>query len=162
MDTQKYEYDVNEIIPKLWLGNFKASCNKQFLKKYNITNILTIMDNFHCQYNNVTHLTVPLKDINACSQNMIPIFDTCTTFINNCLVNNQSILVHCKKGHHRSAAIVVAYLIKYKHWDYVKAIKYINSLRPYALRRNTCMIQKLFEYYLHINGTHCDYKCIPS
>ena len=38
------EDDVTEIVPNLWLGNYKSSINKSFIKKNNIKFILRIME----------------------------------------------------------------------------------------------------------------------
>jgi protein-tyrosine phosphatase len=156
------EKDVNEIIPGLWLGNIKAAYDKKFLDKYKIKNILTIVDEFNnkYKYNDITYLVIPVKDKDTCSRNMINTFDTSTLFILNSLKNKENILVHCKKGHHRSAAIIIAFLVKYLKADYVSAIRYVNKLRPCALVRNTCMSNNLFKYYLHINNIKtCNTSC---
>lgn len=156
------ENDVNEIIPNLWLGNVKSAYNKNFLQTYKIKNIITIMDDFdkNYKYDDVIYLVIPIKDKNACTKNMTNIFDITTKFIYNSLANNEPILVHCKKGHHRSAAIVAAFLIKYLNADYLKTLQYINHLRPCAMRRNTCMGNHLFKYYLNINNINtCDIEC---
>lgn len=156
------ENDVNEIIPNLWLGNVQSAYNKKFLKSYNIKYILTIMDSFNnnYKYDDITYLVIPIKDEQACERNMINIFDIATKFIYNALSNNEAILVHCKKGHHRSAALVVAFLFKYLQIDYLAALRYINLLRPCAVRRNTCMGNQLFKYYLHTNNIKiCNIKC---
>lgn len=156
------ENDVSEVIPNLWLGNVKAAYNKNFLEKYKIKNILTIMDNFdnNKKFNTIKYLIIPIKDKHSCNTNMIKIFDISTLFIYNSLKNNEGILVHCKQGHHRSASLVVAFLIKYLKTDYQRALQYIKYLRPCAVRRNTCMSNNLFTYYLHINNIQsCDVKC---
>ena len=160
---KKFEYDVNEVIPNLWLGNYEAARNKQFLDTYKIKNILTIMDTFDkkYKYSGITYLTIPVKDKFLCNINMNKIFEYTSKFIHKCLSNNEPILVHCARGHHRSAALVVAYLIRFKNGDYVKCIEYINKLRPYALRRDTCMSKNLFKYYLLINNKTCKMACNP-
>lgn len=159
----KFEHDVNEIIPNLWLGNYKSACNKYFLQNYKIKNIITIMDKFDekCRFDNITYLTIPIKDKFVCDKDMGPVFELVSTFIHNSLNKNEPILVHCAKGHHRSAALVVAYLIRYKKCNYIKCIEYINKLRPYALRRDTCMSKHLFTYYKKINNIKCDMVCSP-
>jgi len=157
-----YEKDVTEIIPNLWLGNLKSSYDKQFLDNYKIKNILTVMDEFDndYKYDDITYLVIPIKDADTCTKNMINIFDVTTLFIFNVLKNNEGILVHCKKGHHRSAAIVAAFLIKYLKSDYYSTLKYLNNLRPFALVRKTCMSDNLFKYYLHINNIKtCNKSC---
>jgi dual specificity phosphatase 12 len=159
------ENDVNEIIPNLWLGNLRAAYNKDFLIRNNIKYIITIMDNFDCQfkYDDITHLVIPFKDPLLCFKNLIHLFDMSTDFIKNGLLDKKAVLVHCKNGHNRSASIVAGFLIKYIKIDYVTAIHYINHLRPGALKRDTCMTRGLFKYYLHLNNikncnTHCTNK----
>lgn len=156
-----FECDVNEVIPNLWLGNYKSACDKKFLDNYKIKNIVTIMDNFDnkYKYSNITYFTVPIKDKFVCNVDMNIVFDIISNFIKRCMNKGEAILVHCLRGHHRSASLVVAYLIKYNNADYVKCIDYINKLRPYALRRDTCMTVNLFKYYLFISGKQCDMVC---
>ena len=156
------EKDVNEIIPNLWLGNCKAAYDKGFLFKYNIKNIITIMDNFDEQFrfSHITYLIIPLSDKNICSKNVFNIFESTNEFIDNSLKCNNPILVHCKRGHHRSASIIAAYLIKYLNINYNVAINYINYLRPLALRRDTCISRGLFSYYLMVNNIkNCEIMC---
>ena len=40
MSCDKSEYDVNEIIPNLWLGNVKSAYDQAFHSKYNIKYII--------------------------------------------------------------------------------------------------------------------------
>ena len=74
------------------------------------------------------------------------------TLIININVMIYNILVHCKRGHHRSGAIIASFLIKYLHLDYDSAVKYINYLRPYAMRRETNMSKHLYAYHLLISN----------
>ncbi len=163
MNNKLFEYDVNEVIPNLWLGNYKAACDKKFLDTYKIKNVVTIMDNFNnnCKYKGIRYVSIPIKDKKVCNIDFNDIFDKVSKFIKLCLENNQPVLVHCKKGHHRSAALVVGFLIKYGKADFVKSVEYINKLRPYALRRDTCMSRNLFKYYLYINNKSCNFDCKP-
>lgn len=158
---EKIENDVNEVIPNLWLGNVKSAYDKSFLDKYNITNVLTIMTDFdnRYRYNGINYFVIPIKDENSCTVNMIGIFDMSTQFIFDALRRKEGILVHCKQGHHRSAAIVAGFLIKYLRVAYLSAILYINYLRPCALVRKTCMSDNLFNYYLYLNNIKCEKVC---
>lgn len=145
------EKDVNEIIPNLWLGNFKAAYDRQYLKAYNIRYIVSIMDNFdkRYQYDGITYLFIPVTDEDTCNANMNNIFEATTKFILTSLHANQGVLVHCKQGHHRSASIVAAFLFQYLNITYATAINYIRKIRPCALRRPTCIQKKLYEYYVY-------------
>ena len=44
MSCTKFEYDVNEIIPNLWLGNVKSAYDQSFHNKYNIKYIISVFD----------------------------------------------------------------------------------------------------------------------
>ncbi|ARF11356.1 dual specificity phosphatase [Klosneuvirus KNV1] len=148
------EYDVNEVIPNLWLGNCKSAYNHSFLKKYNIKYIITIMDEFDekFKYNDINYLVIPLKDSDICYIDMFPIFEKTSKFINYALKNNKGVLVHCKNGHHRSAAIVAAFIIKRSNIDYHLAISYIKKLRPCAFKDRKCITEWLHKYYLRLHA----------
>jgi protein-tyrosine phosphatase len=173
-----YENDVNKIIPNLWLGNLKSSNNKYFLSKNNIriiirlfeyfdfdlndTNILNKIKfkktNYGCMYykNGITYYHFPIKDNRLCLKNLFNLFEQTNNIIVDGYRTNRKILVHCKKGHHRSAAIVAAFLIKHINISYPMAIAFINSKRRCALRRETCMGRALFKYFLKNNKINCD------
>jgi protein-tyrosine phosphatase len=153
MSISLYEHDVTEIVPNLWLGNYKAAYDYSFLSKYKINIIITIRETFDNtrKYPNIKYLTLGVKDVDVCNINLIPIFENITTFIYNSLKSGNRILIHCKRGHHRSATIIAAYLIKYLHYDYNSAIKYIKQLRPCAFREKKCILEWLYKYYVSIH-----------
>ena len=158
------EYDVNEIVHGLWLGNLKSAYDRGFLYNYKIKHILTLYEDFDNtkKYKDINYMIIPIRDINTCNTgtDTINLFNQTNQFILNALKNKENVLVHCKKGHHRSGAVVAAFLIKHYNYDYDDAIKYINKLRPCALRRDKCMSNALFTYYLQIKGiTNCNIKC---
>jgi len=57
----------------------------------------------------------------------------------------KAILVHCKRGHHRSASIVVFYLMKYQGMSLVDAICMVKAKRPTAFARETCLLRTLIQ-----------------
>lgn len=147
------ENDVDEIIPGLFLGNEKASYNPEFLKQYNIKYIIRVMPQFDYskQDSNIKYYHIPIKDSKLCNLkiNYQHVFSNTIPQIDNLLKKNDgNILVHCKRGHHRSAAIVAAYLVKYKGMSYQESINYIKKIRPYALHKNSCIMNELYRYLL--------------
>jgi protein-tyrosine phosphatase len=68
---------------------------------------------------------------------------------------SDGILVHCKKGHHRSSSIVTAYLIKDTDYTYEEAIIKINKLRPLAMRRYTCMSYQVYKFNNMLHNKKC-------
>ena len=160
------EKDVNEIIPGVWLGNYKAAYSQRFIKNYNIGCVLTIMDEFDNRYKlpNVIYFTIPITDKMICTVNtntMMNMFDRTNEIIKEALLNNKNILIHCRRGHHRSASVVCAFLIKYINVEYMDALQYINMLRPKALMKDKCITRELFKYTLYLNNINSNkIKCI--
>ena len=148
------EKDVSEIIPKLWLGNYKSALSRKFINKHNIKYIINVTKNIPNLFekDGIKYLNIKINDIDTRYQNINDMLDLCNKFISDALQKNNGILVHCKKGHHRSASIVASYLIKNLKYDYVKAILLINSIRKCALSRNACMLNGVYKYYIeHTN-----------
>lgn len=147
-----YESDVNEIIPSLYLGNNKASYDVDFLTKYKITHIIRVMKEFdyNNMYNTITYFHIPIEDNKICTvykNNINNLLDFTSDTINKLLSNkNNNILVHCKKGHHRSAVVICAFLIKYLNVCLNNAVLYIHKLRLCALTRDSCMVKALLNY----------------
>lgn len=156
LNQKKYKFcstekDASEILPGLWLGNHRAATNIEFINKYSIECIINVSKDVPNIFNNIDYLHIPINDSDICSydiQRLMKIYDIATKFIYHNLINNRNILVHCKRGHHRSACIVAAYIIKYYEAEYINAIVYINSIRKCALVRNTCMTKALLKYFI--------------
>lgn len=150
MDNIYIEKDVSEIYPGLWLGNYKSATSYEFIKKHDIKCIVNVTKDIPNNFDDIDYLHIPINDKDICSKSIdriLKLYDISTEFINSCLQKKYNILVHCKRGHHRSACIIVAYLIRYQNADLIDAINYIKSIRNYALVRYTCMMKGLVEYY---------------
>jgi protein-tyrosine phosphatase len=51
-------------------------------------------------------------------------------FIDNALLNNGRVLVHCFAGKSRSASIVIGWLMKNEKMSYENALQYVRNYRP--------------------------------
>lgn len=152
----KDEFNAIEIIPKLWLGDMNSAHNEKFIKTNNIKYIINITPDIENKFKNVRYIRIPLRDKDVCERDIgyakiKKMFDQTSDFIHNA-VKKDNILIHCKRGHHRSASLIVAYLMKYKDISYIDAMVYINNIRPCALRRKTCLGSHLLNYYYEQNG----------
>lgn len=153
---------ANELIPGLWLGNKKSAVDINFLRRENIQYIIRILDNFPAEerVSGINYLYFPIDDENICGADLDRVFNEANSFIKKGLQNKKGILVHCKAGHHRSASLVAAYLIKELNVKYSTAVAYINFLRPCALRRETCMARALFSWVNKNYGSYCpNFEC---
>lgn len=151
------ENDIDLILPGLYLGNLVASNNVKLLEKYNIKFIMRAQLEGGIQYSHINYLHVPIKDNMVNTIDTINLFDRTSNYIDAWLKqknNNENILIHCKKGHHRSGTIIAAFMYSKLGLNYEQVIKYINNRRPCALRRDTQMMRELYKYYLNINNIY--------
>ena len=63
---------------------------------------------------------------------MIQNFHHCYSLIDNKLSNNQSVLIHCRAGMQRSAALLALYLMKKNKYSFDKAKSIIKKERCIA------------------------------
>lgn len=157
IDVNKKEHPMDEIIPNVYLGNYVAAYEKDLLDKHNINYIINITDSIECPFNDKKYLYIPIRDKWLADikyyQYTISFIIKAIHFINKALANNSAILVHCKKGHHRSANLILFYLIsKYPKLSFEEAENYIRSKRPTALTRETNLnkIGKSIGLYLRL------------
>jgi hypothetical protein len=128
-----YEY-ANEIIPKLWLGNAKASMDDDFITKNNIVVV------FNCTKNLPFSPIIPIKyripvDDNLEEEeirNMELWSGEIAYKIMNEYVEGKSILVHCAAGMQRSAASVAFMLIAFLKIRALDAMRMIKERRTIA------------------------------
>ena len=97
-------------------------------------------------FGDINYLHIPIKDnmVNTIDTNHL--FDYTDQFIES-NIKNGNILVHCKKGHHRSASIIGSYIIKHHDISFNNLVKYVNNKRNCAFRRDTNMMKALFRRF---------------
>lgn len=133
--VNKYNANANLIIPRLWLGNFKASRDIMFLKANQITVI------FNCTKDLPFDLTVDTKKYR------LPVHDNLDPVeIRNMSLwsyeavqkvmteykQGKHILIHCAAGMQRSAALVAMFLIAYYRTHFMEVALHIKKKRPIA------------------------------
>lgn len=126
LDDEDNPFSVDEIEPRLFLGNVTSAVNLNFLKSNNITHILTIesfpIPNYVSSNSNATIKYIQIADMTR--ENIIQYFPECIEFINSVLEDPEKkngVLVHCFYGVSRSATIVIAYLMKKYKLSYHQA-----------------------------------------
>lgn len=151
INNKLHENDADLMIPNLWIGNKNAAHDEFFIRAHNIKYIVNITDGINSPFNFITYYHIPIKDKKMCTEvsrkPMTFYIDNALKFIDNGISENVGVLVHCRKGHHRSAGIVLLYLMKKYKMGYIPTCIYINNIRPYALKRNTCVNKWIIHYY---------------
>jgi len=137
--------NADEIIPRMWLGNVRASQDEDFIRRENIDVI------FNCT-KDLPFLIEERRSkpfLNIPKQYRVPVDDNLQeeeirnlklwspeiahkllTLYN----QGHTILVHCYAGMQRSAACVAIFLIALKHMNGQDAMKYIRSRRSVAFQ----------------------------
>ena len=130
---------ANSIIDGLWLGDAKCAANVAFLTSNHITLVINCTDRiptpvFYEQYH-ISTVRLPLNnhDMFLNFQVMKKYAPHIRQIIFKALKKGKNILVQCAQGRHRSAAVVVYYLMKhvFKH-DYFKSVEHVRRRRPVA------------------------------
>ena len=141
------EADATMILNNIWLGNCIVAHDYHFVRLKQIKYIINATNDIQNKFQSVTsYINFSLRDDDACEFNFMNEINYCADIINKAVSENSAILIHCKRGHHRSASIVAYYLMKYHNMALIDAIYLIKSLRPTTFRRMTCMMKTLICY----------------
>ncbi len=128
------EDNANEIIPRLWLGNVRASKDENFIR---IKNIQVV---FNCTKNLEFSPIIPIKyripvddDLTENEIRNMELWSNEIAFkIMSEYLDGKTILVHCFAGMQRSAASVAFFLIAFLRMRALEAMKMIKEKRPIA------------------------------
>jgi protein tyrosine phosphatase len=128
------EANAHQIIPRLWLGNAKASMDEDFIRQNNITVV------FNCTKNLPFSPIIPIKYRVPVDDNLeeeeirnMELWSGEISFkMMNEYVEGKTILVHCMAGMQRSAASVAFFLISYLKIRALDAMKMIKEKRMIA------------------------------
>jgi len=125
---------ADEIIPRLWLGNAKASMDEEFIRRNNITAV------FNCTKNLPFSPIIPIKYRVPVDDNLeeeeIRNMELWSTEIAYKIIyeymEGNTVLVHCAAGMQRSAASVAFMLISYYKMRAGDAMNFIKQKRNIA------------------------------
>lgn len=132
--------DADKIIPRLWLGNVRASQDEDFMRRENIDVIFNCTKDLPFlneeRRSTTKQYRVPVDD--NLEEEEIRNMELWSPEIAHKLLtqynNGHTILVHCYAGMQRSAACVAMLLIALKHMTAQEAMKYIKERRPVAFQ----------------------------
>jgi hypothetical protein len=161
----KNEISVDQIIPRLWLGNYKTALNLDFLSSNNINYIVNctpdipFINNIYNLPNNIETFRIPVydslleKDILLMEQYfkiIIPLL------LRKYTIENKNILIHCHVGKQRSAIVVAALLkvlLDYKYINIKEIPSKTNKYNQFNYIYNYMLLKrpKVFSYGLRVN-----------
>lgn len=171
IDTASHE-PINKILNNIWLGNIESSNCKRLLNRNQINVVLRILSepidyffdnnfitnnikirrfgNIICYIyivNEIHYYHFNLKDALSQKDQIINCLDVIAKIIDWLVTKDSSIriLVHCKRGHHRSASAIIWYLVVYQNMSYQDALSLIWNNRRDAMRKYTKIGSVLYE-----------------
>ena len=118
---------LSEIISNLLIGNSNDAQNES----ENFDLIINCTENipFYTKNEKIKLIRIEIKDLFEENDSMYNYFEFTSDLINEYLINNKKILVHCQQGMSRSVTIVAAYFIKYQNMNVSNVIKFLKSKR---------------------------------
>lgn len=148
MEINNHNQDkMVEIIPGIYLGDEYDASNWNALMRNNIHYILNTAYNVPNKFTDKPQIKYKRLDLHdnpsQCLDN--DMLEGAFAFINNALVRNLKVLIHCQAGRSRSVAIVLAYLIKHKSMTLNDAYMYVKDRRP-CICPNLGFMGSLFAY----------------
>eukprot|EP01083_Nonionella_stella_P082555 227878_1 len=131
-DEKLFELYPSEVIcGALYIGDWKQSEQHSVLNDLNITHILNVCEEKHAMTKiNVEYKHVEIND--SLDENILDgKLTSAIQWIQTSLeTEDNRVLVHCKEGISRSAAIVIGYLMQTNKWSYDVAKEYLQKKRP--------------------------------
>jgi len=145
------------ILPDLWLGDLADAYNYNFLNAAQISLVINCTYKYPNYFpDDIIYHRVPIENAYVCKTSvntlMLAINNTINQ-INNSLNHEKPVFVHCRRGHHRSAVIVAAYLIKFYRFTVIEAIDFIKTKRPCTFRERKCIVQTLIPFYHYVHNS---------
>lgn len=114
---------VDNIIPHLYLTNWKSSNDPNIMERYKIKGVVTLemMDKpqqtiMYYKQHNIQNLHIRIND--TPQEEISKYFDVTYKFINDLINKNENVLVHCRAGVSRSTSIIINYLLQKKYENF--------------------------------------------
>lgn len=140
-------YDINRVLPNLFIGNKKVAMNIEQLKSYGVTHIVNCaeeLEHIKNKYDSkISCLWIPLYDSEM--ENITEYIKKSVKFIDNAISNGHKVLVHCAAGISRSSSIIIAYMMYKDNMSFDTALAHVKTVRP-CCRPNPAFQRQLRSY----------------
>ncbi|RNF03590.1 dual specificity protein phosphatase or MAP kinase phosphatase [Trypanosoma rangeli] len=148
-------HPISAINNMVFIGTWRDAADEQLLRRYHITHVLNVARELipeeELQRMNSIHFVkskcIPLND--SQNEDLEHYFDEAFEFIRNA-VHHGRVLVHCRRGISRSAAIVIAYIMASEGQSFRTALESVRIKRP-CISLNLAFIQRLEEFEAHLH-----------
>ncbi|KAG2382944.1 hypothetical protein C9374_004911 [Naegleria lovaniensis] len=146
--------ETSPIVPFMYLGpHFSAERDSDYLRNSkSITHILNVTKEISCKHkDSLTTIQILIDDNpNEALEHHIP---QALQFINDCMKEKGTILVHCQAGISRSSSMVIAFVMNCLRMNLHDAYHYVKKRRS-CISPNVGFISKLANYEIQILGVN--------
>jgi len=153
------KYTACEVVPSfLYLGSAADASNIEWFEQTAITHVLNCADQTASGSGGVVgKLKLKYCQLDADDDDEFNIikasFPAASAFIKQAeAMSNGKIFVHCHAGVNRSAALVVAFLMKERGMHVLDAVRQVWAVRPIVLQ-NDNFIRQLAQFHIYLQGT---------
>jgi protein-tyrosine phosphatase len=141
-------FEANEIITGVYLGNINSVYDIEKLKSLGITHIISVIEGFIPPYpDDFNYLVINALDTQ--NTDLFDTFDVSGDFIDDAIMDDSKILIHCQAGRSRSATILAAYIIKTFGIEVGLVISLIKNKRS-IIEPNKYFVSQLENYYAEL------------
>jgi len=139
--------EMQEIIPRLFLGPYASAKKMDLLKAHNITHIMVVRSHRERiikphHEGEFKHYILEIPD--TPNQSLLPELPRCKEFIDEGRTQG-GCLIHCDSGISRSAAVTIAYVMHENRLTYDQAFAYVSDRRC-CVHPNLGFMHQLSEY----------------
>ncbi len=129
LEQQHEDGHMVEILPHLYLGDFKNAANKHELQKKEIKCIVNVTKELSCKFPDEMEYTKIEWDDDD-SVNIKPDLERTSQWIHERLEQKRNVLVHCQMGCSRSPTVVIGYLMLKKGYSFKDALNHVELKKP--------------------------------
>lgn len=138
-------FEANEIMKGIYLGNINSVYDIEKLKSVGITHVISVIGGFIPPYPEDFNYLV-INALDTSNTDLFENFESTNDFIDDAMMENSNILIHCQAGRSRSVTILAAYIIKTFGLDVKTTIDIIKNKRN-IIEPNKYFINQLERYY---------------
>ncbi|XP_037676715.1 dual specificity protein phosphatase 21 [Choloepus didactylus] len=135
---------LSKITSSLYISNGAAANNQLMLSSSQITTVINVsVEVVNTFYEDIQYIQVPVAD--TPSSCLYDFFDPISDHIHSVEMKQGRTLLHCAAGVSRSAALCLAYLMKYHSMSLLNAHTWTKACRP-IIRPNNGFWEQLIHY----------------
>ncbi|XP_066109094.1 dual specificity protein phosphatase 18-like [Saccopteryx bilineata] len=141
---------LSQITSSLYISSGVAANNKLMLSSNQITTVINIsVAVVNTLFEDIQYIQVPIADTPV--SRLCDFFDSIADHIHSVEMKQGHTLLHCTAGVSRSAALCLAYLMKYHAMSLLDAHTWTKSCRP-IIRPNSGFWEQLIHYEFQLFG----------